>query len=378
VPRCPSRSVRGTPALDGPGSQEKPALGGPCTRRSNERICEIRSTFVLLRDSNAWAIAIINLAGSLALVGGYAYFLPFIDQRVNQFCVTMNGIFVATAASSVLALALQDTPAWSSPGIVWLFLLPLCVHAGWAQMAVRWRSFSNLKRQDLTSPFLAEIRMRYLLAEGVSHNLAASKGKLAGRLGGVASAYVTKAKADNAFVAVGAAKQQPNRPADGGKDTANHAGGDAGDVSLCPVMRPGAGAAGPGVQRNGRNSLASVSGAANHSDAIALAQEKQILGGDLSHLADSESDALSKEALDSVAAIEASLRTAKPCLLPMPVPISSSPKSSVPTATTSTENACTCVLLSLLRTVLPLTGAMSPTREIMKWTSKKRRLPTGR
>jgi hypothetical protein len=138
--------------------------------------CVLSIAFVLLRDSNPWAIAIINLLGSLAMVGGYIYFLPYLDQRVNRLYAAFCSVFVATAATAVLALALVGSVTSVSPGIVWLFLLPLSVHAGWTQAAARWRSFASFKRQDLASPFLVELRIRYLLAEGLSQRPAASTG----------------------------------------------------------------------------------------------------------------------------------------------------------------------------------------------------------
>jgi hypothetical protein len=118
---------------------------------------------------NSWVHGAVNLVGGIVLVGLYIRLLPHFNPKLNQFLVALYSGFLASAISSFLAIAVSSGSgtafASAAGGLLWVFLLPLCSFLGWTLTASRWRSIG--KSTELTDIYIAELRMRWLLAEGL-------------------------------------------------------------------------------------------------------------------------------------------------------------------------------------------------------------------
>jgi hypothetical protein len=118
---------------------------------------------------NPWVHGAVNLVGGVVLVGIYIRLLPHFNPKLNQFLVALYAGFLASSISSFLAIAVSSGSgtafASAAGGLLWVFLLPLCSFLGWTLTASRWRSIG--KSTELTDIYIAELRMRWLLAEGL-------------------------------------------------------------------------------------------------------------------------------------------------------------------------------------------------------------------
>jgi hypothetical protein len=116
-----------------------------------------------------WIHGSANLIGGVSLCVVYIRFLPFMSPKLNQFVVALNAAFLASSIACILAIAVSagSGPAFASAagGLLWAFILPLGVFFGWTLTDARWRTLG--KSADLSDVFIIELRLRWLLAEGL-------------------------------------------------------------------------------------------------------------------------------------------------------------------------------------------------------------------
>jgi hypothetical protein len=118
---------------------------------------------------NPWIHGAANLIGGIGLVFIYLRCLPFLSPRLNQFVIALNSIYLASAITCLFAIAVSagSGPAFASAagGLIWAFLCPIGVILGWSIGDARWRSIG--KSADLSDVFIIELRLRWLLVEGL-------------------------------------------------------------------------------------------------------------------------------------------------------------------------------------------------------------------
>jgi PAS domain S-box-containing protein len=138
----------------------------------------IKFTFAVVAiassGDSSWTVLGFNFVLSLALFFAYLNFLPYRDQLLNRFMCAISAVIVGSTASTLLAqgLSVSSEPASATEraGLVWVCIVPLLFHVGWSMAEARWRSISKLK--DLPSSYIAELRIRSLIADGVARSKA--------------------------------------------------------------------------------------------------------------------------------------------------------------------------------------------------------------
>jgi hypothetical protein len=118
---------------------------------------------------SSWVHGSINVFGSSILVAVYIRFLPHMNPRLNMYISTLYAGFFASSAACFIAISVASGSgpefASASGGIIWIFLFPLCCFLGWTISETRWRLVG--KSNDMSNVDIIELRLRWLLAEGL-------------------------------------------------------------------------------------------------------------------------------------------------------------------------------------------------------------------
>ena len=116
-----------------------------------------------------WVHGSANLIGSIILVAVYIRYLPHLNPRLNMYISALNAGFFASAAACFIAISVTSGSglefASGAAGIIWIFLFPLCCFLGWTVTETRWRLIG--KSSDMSDVDIIELRLRWLLAEGL-------------------------------------------------------------------------------------------------------------------------------------------------------------------------------------------------------------------
>ena len=119
--------------------------------------------YMLAGDAmSGYAHAAINMFGGLGMLASYLYFLPYTVQWLNRFNAALLTVFTVTNIVTFAALVV-NTPQYDSGALTWVFVVPLSFFGGWSFASLRFRSFGD--STELTSPYMVELRARYLLFE---------------------------------------------------------------------------------------------------------------------------------------------------------------------------------------------------------------------
>jgi hypothetical protein len=118
---------------------------------------------------NSWVHTAVNLIGSFVLVASYIRFLPHSNPRLNMYITTLYAGVFASASACFIALVVSfgsgPSFATAAGGIIWVFIFPFFCFLGWTLTETRWRLIG--KSTDMTDLHVIELRLRWLIAEGL-------------------------------------------------------------------------------------------------------------------------------------------------------------------------------------------------------------------
>lgn len=113
-------------------------------------------------SADNWFLLVLALAAGLAQLVAFARYLPYHTQWVNELQCAIIGVYVAAAVSSLLANGVRD--AQYSVGVwTFMFTFPLAAFVGWALAFMSSRTY--VKRRELGSPYMVEIKARIMHQE---------------------------------------------------------------------------------------------------------------------------------------------------------------------------------------------------------------------
>lgn len=108
-----------------------------------------------------WAYTVAPLVFALFYCAAYWKYLPYFDQRLNQFQMVIGCILLQAAVSLVLANAVEESDRDVGPLSLLLLMIPM-IYVGHSLAAVRFRTFGSHSK-NLTSPYDVELSVRYHL-----------------------------------------------------------------------------------------------------------------------------------------------------------------------------------------------------------------------
>jgi hypothetical protein len=101
------------------------------------------------------------------------FYLPYAAQWLNRLQAALGAGFLLSALAGVVAMLSE--PGSDAGGAAWALALAPALYVGWSAAAQRFASFAD--STELGSPFVVELRSRYLLSEGGRRGVARFLGK---------------------------------------------------------------------------------------------------------------------------------------------------------------------------------------------------------
>lgn len=123
---------------------------------------------------NGWIYTLLVLAVGLAHCALYVYALPYYHTWLNGLQAAVGFMVVGGCLCSLLSLGIGNSGA-SAGAIALLALLPLAAYGGVTSVMLRWAGFSHDSGRNASSPYLVDLRVRFLLQDALAMALASGR-----------------------------------------------------------------------------------------------------------------------------------------------------------------------------------------------------------
>lgn len=122
---------------------------------------------------NGWGYLVVCVAVGLLYAGAFLRFLPYYHMWLNQMHVAFAAMYLGACVACALALGVDESVN-NAGAIVLLMILPIASYVGYAATTIRWKTFDGSGHAtathvgDLTSPFMVDLRVRYVLQDALT------------------------------------------------------------------------------------------------------------------------------------------------------------------------------------------------------------------